>query len=50
MIDQAQLVMDRFIQTYYSPNEDFHGAPPVHHKSFDILRDFTEACRSDLGG
>ena len=49
-IDQAQLVLDRILSTYYSPNEDFQGALPAHHKSFDILRDFTQACRRDLGG
>ncbi len=49
-IEQAQAVMDRIIETYYSPNENFHGAPPMRHKSFDILRSFTEACRKDLGG
>ena len=49
-IEQAQLVMDRIIQTYYSPNEDFKDASPAYHKSFDILRGFTEACRRDLGG
>ena len=49
-IDQAQLVMDRIVRTYYSPNEDFHGALPAQHKNFDILREFTEACRRDLGG
>ncbi len=47
-IDEAQSVMDRILDKYYSSNEDFRASLPSQHRSYDILLSFTKACRRDL--
>ena len=47
-IQEAEGAMDRILETYYSPNEDFRTSLPTRHKSYDILLSFTKACRRDL--
>jgi hypothetical protein len=44
--------MERIVETYYLPNLDFTArlSPQVQVGDFDILRDFTEACRAELRG
>ena len=46
----ADAVMERIVETYYLPNLDFTArpSPQVQVGDFDILRDFTEACRAEL--
>jgi hypothetical protein len=52
----ADAVMARIVETYYLPNMDFTArpSPPAGDsdmlRDFDLLRDFTEACRAELGG
>ena len=48
----ADAVMERIVETYYLPNLDFTAqpSPQVQVGDFDILRDFTEACRAELRG
>ena len=48
----ADAVMERIVETYYLPNLDFiaRPSPQVQVGDFDILRDFTEACRAELRG
>jgi hypothetical protein len=48
-IEAAERVMDRIIETYYSPQLDTQKRPDVGGKS-DILREFTEQCRAELRG
>jgi hypothetical protein len=45
----ADAVMTRIIETYYLPNIDFKSPPSPQDVDIDILRDFTEACRAELG-
>ena len=51
-IAAADAVMARIVETYYLPNMDFTArpSPQVQVGDFDILRDFTEACRAELRG
>jgi hypothetical protein len=49
-IAAAQEVMDRIIETHYLPSPDFKSPPTGHEQDFDLLRDFTEACRLELRG
>jgi hypothetical protein len=46
----ADAVMTRIIETYYLPNIDFRSQPSPQDVDYDILRDFTEACRAELRG
>ena len=48
----ADAVMERIVETYSLPNLDFTArpSPQVQVGDFDILRDFTEACRAELRG
>jgi hypothetical protein len=46
-IEAAERVMDRIIETYYSPGLDTHERPAVGPKS-DVLREFAECCRAEL--
>ena len=48
-VSSADEVMRRIIKTYYSPNEDFHDRKFLD-EHFDVLREFTRACRDDLNG
>ena len=48
-IEAAERVMDRIIETYYSPQLNTQKRPDVGGKS-DILREFTEQCRAELRG
>ncbi len=48
-VSSADAVLHRIINTYYSPNEDFHDRQ-VMNEHFDVLREFTRACRDDLKG
>ena len=49
-IAAADAVMARIVETYYLPNMDFKSRPSPQYSDFDILRDFTEACRAELMG
>jgi hypothetical protein len=46
-IDAAERVMDRIIETYYSPGLDPQTRPDLDRKS-DVLREFAECCREEL--
>jgi hypothetical protein len=46
-IEAAERVMDRIIETYYSPQLNTQKKPDVDGKS-DILREFAERCRAEL--
>jgi hypothetical protein len=46
----ADAVVRRVIETYYAPNEDFHIRHTGEPNALDVLSDFTEACRAELGG
>ena len=48
-IKAADAVVRRVIETYYAPNEDFHTARAIEPHTLDLLSDFTEACRAELG-
>jgi hypothetical protein len=43
----AEKVMNRVIETYYTPKLDFKTRPAVGPSS-DILREFSERCRAEL--
>lgn len=49
-IAAADAVMARIVETYYLPNMDFKAQSSRQVSDFDILRDFTEACRAELRG
>jgi hypothetical protein len=51
-VTAADAVMERIVETYYLPNLDCTArpSPQVQVGDFDILRDFTEACRAELRG
>jgi len=49
-IAAAQEVMDRIIEIHYLPSPDFKSRPSQNKQEFDLLRDFTEACRLELHG
>jgi hypothetical protein len=46
-IEAAERVMDRIIETYYSPKIDTQARPDLDRKS-DVLREFAECCRAEL--
>jgi len=46
-IEAAERVMDRIIETYYSPQLDTQARPAVGPQS-DVLREFAESCRAEL--
>ena len=46
-IEAAERVMDRIIETYYSPKLDTQTRPDLDRKS-DVLREFAECCRAEL--
>jgi hypothetical protein len=46
-ITKAEEVLDRIVQTYYLPPIDLHQHLP-EDRNYDVLRDFTEACRVEL--
>lgn len=48
-IEAAEQVMDRIIETYYSPELDTQTRPDLGRKS-DVLREFAERCRAELRG
>jgi poly(3-hydroxybutyrate) depolymerase len=48
-IEAAERVMDRIIETYYSPQLNTQKRPDVGGKS-DIIREFAEQCRTELRG
>jgi hypothetical protein len=43
--EAAKKVMNRVVETYYTPKLDLHFKPTV---SRDILREFVETCRAEL--
>ena len=49
-IAAADAVMARIVETYYLPNIDLKARPSPQDGDYDILRDFTEACRAELRG
>jgi hypothetical protein len=49
-IAAADAVIARIVETYYLPNMDFTAPQSLKASDFDILRDFTEACRAELRG
>ena len=46
-VEAAERVMDRIIETYYSPRLDTQTRPDLGRKS-DVLREFAECCRAEL--
>jgi hypothetical protein len=48
-VEAAEQVMGRVVETYYAPKVDLQTRPAVDH-NIDILRDFAESCRAELGG
>ena len=46
-IEAAERVMDRIIETYYSPKLDTQTRPDLDRKS-DVLREFAECGRAEL--
>ena len=48
-ISTADAVMSRILKTYYLPNTDFTTPPSRPDRDFDILLNFIEACRAELG-
>jgi hypothetical protein len=48
-IEAAENAVSRVIETHYQPKFDLENKPEVDQK-FDILREFTEQCRSELRG
>jgi hypothetical protein len=46
-IEAAERVMDRIIETYYSPKLDTQARPDLDRKS-DVLREFADCCRAEL--
>ena len=46
-IEAAERVMDRIIETYYSPKLDTQSRPDLDRKS-DVLREFAECGRAEL--
>jgi hypothetical protein len=47
-IAAADAVMTRIIETYYLPNLDLTAQRTTRDVDYDILRDFTQACRAEL--
>jgi hypothetical protein len=47
-IAAAQEVMNRVVEMHYLPSPDFRSRPSRNEQEFDLLRDFTEACRAEL--
>ena len=48
-IEAAERVMERIIETYYTPELDTQRRPDLGRKS-DVLREFAECCRAELRG
>ena len=48
-VNSADIVIKQILQTYFSPNEDFHNRR-VMEKHLDLLGEFTRTCRADLKG
>jgi hypothetical protein len=46
-VKAAEAVMDRILETYYSPKFDLQTRPIVD-ESFDILHEFAQRCRAEL--
>jgi len=49
IVAAAEKVMEHVIETYYAPKLDFQTRPTVDSSS-DVLREFSEQCRVELGG
>ena len=47
IVEAAEKVMSRILETYYGPKFDLENRPAVDHTS-DILREFSERCRGEL--
>jgi hypothetical protein len=47
-MEAAEKVMNRIVETYYAPKVDLQTRPTVDH-NWDVLREFTEKCRAELG-
>ena len=47
IVEAAEKVMSRILETYYGPKFDLENRPAVDHTS-DILREFSERCRAEL--
>lgn len=48
-ISTAEGVVGRILETYYLPNADFETQPSRPDRDFDVLLNFIEACRAELG-
>ena len=46
-VTAAEKVMERVIETYYTPKLDFQTRPSVDPSS-DVVREFSEQCRAEL--
>ena len=44
----AERVLESIVETYYRPPIDLHGRQPPSGDKYDVLRDFTQACRNEL--
>jgi hypothetical protein len=47
IVEAAEKVMSRILETYYGPKFDLENRPAVDH-TLDILREFSERCRAEL--
>src|SRR4030081_359570 len=48
VVSQAEEVMQRIVETYNLPNQDFHNPEHRQRQHADLLRAISEACREDL--
>jgi hypothetical protein len=49
-VAEAESVMRVIIDTYYNPPVDLHERHHAGRDEYDVLRKFTEVCRSELRG
>lgn len=47
-VARAEEVMQRIVDTYHQPNRDFQNHQATEKVDFDVLREFTIACRAEL--
>ena len=49
-VAEAELVIRHIVDTYYRPPIEISGARPADRGEYDVLRKFTEVCRTELRG
>jgi hypothetical protein len=47
-VDAAEGVMDRIVNAYYSPAVAFEDRTKIDKPSYDVLRNFIDACQREL--